>query len=231
MWSAPRLDVLGVVVAACILATPQQQQQQQQQAPAPGVDLLIGRIQDKYRDTELHAHFVQRRLSRLGSVITTVEGELYISTPGRMRWEYRGSGQLLVAGGPGRETYLYLPEDNQVQVMQPDLANTSDMPILYLTGRGNLRRDFDIQVVEWGVPLSRGNVQLELRPRRAGATFERLILEVDPLHATITRLVTYDNLRNTLDYQFHDVRFDPGLADELFEFDIPEGADVIFIGG
>ena len=195
MWSVPRLDVLGAVAAACILATPQQQQ-----APAPGVDLLVGRIQDKYRQTELHARFVQRRLSRLGSVMTTVEGDLYISTPGRMRWEYRTNGQLLVAGGPGRETYLYTPEDNQVQVIQSDLANTSEMPILYLTGRGNLRRDFDIKVVEWGVQLARGNVQLELRPRRSGAAFERLILEVDPLQATIRRLVTYDNLRNTLDY-------------------------------
>ena len=225
MWSVPRLDVLGAVAAACILAAPQQQ------APAPGVELLIGRIQEKYRQTELQARFVQSRLSRLGSVMTTVEGNLYIRTPGRMRWEYPANGQLLVAGGPGRETYLYLPEDNQVQVMRSDLANTSEMPILYLTGRGNLRRDFDIQVVEWGAPLARGNVQLELRPRRSGATFERLILEVDPLQATITRLVTYDNLRNTLDYQFHDVQFDPGLSDELFEFEIPEGADVIFIGG
>ncbi len=225
MWSVPRLDVLGAVAAACILAAPQQQ------APAPGVELLIGRIQEKYRQTELQARFVQSRLSRLGSVMTTVEGNLYISTPGRMRWEYPANGQLLVAGGPGRETYLYLPEDNQVQVMRSDLANTSEMPILYLTGRGNLRRDFDIQVVEWGAPLARGNVQLELRPRRSGATFERLILEVDPLQAAITRLVTYDNLRNTLDYQFHDVQFDPGLSDELFEFEIPEGADVIFIGG
>ena len=225
MWSVPRLDVFGAVAAACILATPQQQ------APAPGVELLVERIQEKYRQTELQAHFVQSRLSRLGSVMTTVEGNLYISTPGRMRWEYRTNGQLLVAGGPGRETYLYLPEDNLVQVMRSDLANTSEMPILYLSGRGNLRRDFNIRVVEWGVPLSRGNVQLELRPRRSGAAFERLILEVDPLQATITRLVTYDNLRDTLDYQFHDMQFDPGLSDKLFEFDIPEGAYVIHIGG
>ena len=42
--------------------------------------------------------------------------------------------------------------------------------------------------------------------------------------------MTYDNLRNTLDYQFHDVQFDLGLSDELFEFDIPEGAYVIHIG-
>ena len=225
MRSVPRLDVLGAVAAAWILAMPAQQ------AAGPGVERLIDRIEEKYERAELQARFVQNRLSRLGSVMMTVEGDLYISTPGRMRWEYTSNGQLLVAGGQGRETYLYLPEDNQVTVMQADLANASEMPILYLSGRGNLSRDFDIQVVEWGAPLARGNVQLELRPRRSGASFERLILEVDPQLATIARLVTYDNVRNTLDYQFHDVQFDPGLADELFEFEIPEGADVIFVEG
>ena len=225
MWNVRRLNILGVIAPVCFLVVPQQQE------PAPGVQLLIERIQDKYQQTELQARFVQNRLSRLGSVMTTVEGDLYISTPGRMRWEYSTNDQLLIAGGPGREMYLYLPEDNQVQVMQSDFANTAGMPILYLSGRGNLLRDFSIQVVEWGAPLRRGNVQLELHPSRSGSSFERLILEVNPLQEMIVRLVIYDNLRNTLDYQFHDVQFDPGLPEELFEFEIPEGADVIFIEG
>ena len=94
-----------------------------------------------------------------------------------------------------------------------------------------MRRDFDIQVVEWGTPLSRNNVQLELRPRRAEASFERLILEVDPVRATIVRLVNFDNLRNTIEYRFYEVQYDAGLSDELFEFEIPKGAEVVFIGG
>ena len=94
-----------------------------------------------------------------------------------------------------------------------------------------MRRDFDIQVVEWGTPLSRSNVQLELRPRRAGASFERLILEVDPVQATIARLVNFDNLRNIIEYQFYEVQYDAGLSDDLFEFEIPKDAEVFFIGG
>jgi len=70
-----------------------------------------------------------------------------------------------------------------------------------------------------------------LRPRRPGAAFERLILEVEPLRGTIARLVNFDNLRNTIDYQFHDVQYDVDLSDDLFEFEIPKDADVVFIGG
>jgi outer membrane lipoprotein-sorting protein len=138
---------------------------------------------------------------------------------------------LMVAGGSGRETYIYLPEDNTVQVMQTDASDPSQYPILYLAGRGNMSRDFDIQVVEWGAPLSRNHVQLELRPRRSEASFERLIIEVEPLQAAVVRLINFDNLRNTLEYRFEDVQYDAGLADEMFEFEIPDGADVVFIGG
>ena len=61
MWSLPRPDVVGVIAAACFLAVPQQQ------APAPGIELLVERIEDRYEDTAIRAHFVQRRLTRLGS--------------------------------------------------------------------------------------------------------------------------------------------------------------------
>ena len=225
MWMVLRPDVVGAITAACIMVL------SQQQAPAPGIDRLVERIQERYDDADIKAHFVQNKLSRLGSVMTSAEGELYIRTPGRMRWEYTTTDQLIVAGGPGRETYLYLPRDNQVQVIQADVADPRQYPIMYLSGRGSLRRDFDIQVVEWGTPLSRNNVQLELHPRRAGGSFERLILEVDPVRATIARLVNFDNLRNTIEYRFSEVQYDAGLSDDLFEFEIPENAEVVFIGG
>ncbi len=225
MWMILRPDVVGAVTVACVMALPQQR------APAPGIELLVERIQERYQDAEIKARFVQNRLSRLGSVMTTLEGDVYISAPGRMRWEYATTDMLMVAGGSGRETYLYLPAENQVQVMQDDVSTPSQYPIFYLSGSGNLRRDFDIQVVEWGTPLSRNNVQLGLRPRRAGASFGRPILEVEPVRATIARLVNFDNLRNTIEYQFHEVEYDAALSDDLFEFEIPDDADVILIGG
>ena len=51
------------------------------------------------------------------------------------------------------------------------------------------------------------------------------------MRATIVRLVNFDNLRNTVEYQFHDVQYDADLDDGLFEFEIPAGAEVVHIGG
>lgn len=225
MWMVTRPDVVGAIAAACLVALPQQE------APAPGIERLVERIQERYEDASIQAHFVQHRLSRLGSVMNSAEGEVYIEAPGRMRWEYAGSGQLMVVGGEGRDAYLYMPADNQVSVMQTDEITPAQYPWLYLAGRGSLRRDFRVEPVEWSTPLNRNNVQLELTPRRDASGIERLILEVDPLQATIARLVHFDNLRNTVDWQFHDVQFDVQLSDELFEFEIPAGAKKVYVGG
>lgn len=225
MTMVPRADVVAAILAACLLSMPQQE------AMAPGIEDLVERIEDRYEDTAIRAHFVQNRLSRLGSVMTTGEGELSIRTPGRMRWEYSTASMLMVVGGSDRETYMYFPDENQVQVIRADLSNPSQYPFLYLAGRGNMSRDFRVEVVEWSTPLSRNNVQLELTPRRSGASFQRLILEVDPVQATIARLVNFDKVRNIIEYRFLDVEYDVDLSDELFEFEIPDGADVSFIGG
>jgi outer membrane lipoprotein-sorting protein len=224
MRMVSRPDVVGAIVAALLMASPQQE------AAAPGIESLVGRIQERYEDAAIRAHFVQNRLSRLGSVMSSAEGELYIRTPGRMRWEY--PDMLVVSTGAGRESnlYMYMPRENQVQVYQNDASDPRQYPILYLTGRGNLRRDFDIQVIEWRTPLARNNVQLELRPRRGESSFERLVLEVDPVRATIVRLINFGNVGETVEYQFHEVVYDAPLSDELFEFDIPDGADVVFVG-
>lgn len=224
MWMVTRLDVVGAIAAACFVALPQQE------APAPGIERLVERIQERYDDASIQAHFVQHRLSRLGSVMNSAEGEVSIAAPGRMRWEYAGSGQLMVVGGEGREAYLYIPADNEVHIIQTDEFTPSQYPFLYLVGRGSLRRDFRVEVVEWSTPLNHNHVQLELTPRRSGTGIERLILEVDPLQATIARLVHFDNLRNAVDYQFHDVQFDVEPPDELFEFEIPAGAKKVYVG-
>ena len=115
---------------------------------SPGIGLLVERVQDQLDAfSDLRARFVQHKLSRLGSITTSAGGRLYVQSPGRMRWEYDDDQQLLVAGGPGRGMYHYFPADNQVQVYQADFSNTAEIPILYLAGRGNLRRDFDVELV------------------------------------------------------------------------------------
>ncbi len=202
----------------------------QENQPGPGIERLAARVQQRLREVAgLEARFVQRRLTRFGSVIVEREGKLYIQPPGRMRWEYDQPPDVFVTAG--EEAYFFLVNDNQVQVFQTEASEASQTPIMYLAGKGDLLRDFDIEETDWGPKLAPGNIQLHMRPRQEGASFTLLVLEVEPMTASIARLVQVDRISNTIDYQFHDIEYDVGFSDSFFEFEIPPGADVVYIGG
>jgi len=202
----------------------------QEGLPGPGIERLVDRVQRRLREIDdLEARFVQRRLTRFGSVMVEREGKLYIRPPGNMRWEYERPPDLFVTAG--EEAYFYKAADRQVQVFQTEASEASEIPIMYLAGRGDLLTDFDIEETDWGPKLAPGNIQLHMRPRREDASFSFLVLEVEPMSATIARLVQVDRISNPIDYQFHDIEYDLGFPDSLFEFEIPQGADVVYIGG
>jgi outer membrane lipoprotein carrier protein len=202
----------------------------QQEQPEPGIERLVARVQQRLQEAaDLQAGFVQRRLSRFGSVLVERRGMVFIRSPGRMRWEYDQPTDLFVTAG--EEAYFFLADDNQVQVFQPDSTGESQTPIMYLAGKGDLLKDFDIEETEWGAKLAPGNIQLHMQPRQEDVSFTYLVLEVEPMTATIARLVNVDRVSNTIDYQFHDLEYDVGFPDNIFEFEIPQGADVVYIGG
>lgn len=97
----------------------------------------------------------------------------------RFRWQYdQPTTQEIVSDG--KTMWVYLPENNQViqsNIEMINQANQSD-PMTFLTGLGNLSRDFQIG---WAVPNTDadGNFVLELRPRRVSSLINRLLIVVD----------------------------------------------------
>ncbi|MFQ5904869.1 MAG: outer membrane lipoprotein carrier protein LolA, partial [Candidatus Binatia bacterium] len=70
-------------------------------------------------------------------------GRLYFKRPGKMLWRYdEPKGQLVLADG--ENLYFYQPE--QRQVIKSPLRNAfrSDIPLSFLLGMGNLKRDFRV---------------------------------------------------------------------------------------
>jgi outer membrane lipoprotein carrier protein len=202
----------------------------QEGQPGPGIERLVARVQRRLQEaSDLEARFVQRRLSRFGSVLVERQGKVFVRSPGRMRWEYVQPSDVFVTAG--EEAYWFAADDNQVQVFQPEAAGASQTPVMYLAGKGDLLRDFEIEEMDWGPKLAPGNIQLHMRPLQEDVSFNFLVLEVEPMTATIARLVNVDRIDATIDYQFHDIEYDVGFPDDIFDFEIPQDADVVYIGG
>lgn len=193
------------------------------------LEQLMVRVQERYRTLgDLRARFVQRKIPRPGLPAKLAEGVWYVRSPGLLRIEYEDPPNVFVADG--HALYWYLPQDNQVQILEQDATDPTHTPTLYLTGRGDLQRDFRISGTEWDTRLDPGNVQVRLDPVQQDARFSHLILEIRPDTALIARLVSFGLLGETSDFQFHDMETDAGLADDLFRFTIPAGVQVERLG-
>lgn len=156
------------------------------------------------------------------------------------RWEYRRpSIQEIVSDG--RTMWVYLPENRQV--IESDISQISrqqgDNPVTFLSGLGNLSRDFSIR---WAVPSSDqdGNYILELRPRRVSQLIQMLQIVVDrravleyvqsgrtgrffPILATS---VTDPN-DNRTSIEFRRIRVNRNLSERFFQFRLPAGVEVV----
>lgn len=150
-------------------------------------------------------------------------------------WEYRDpSPQEIVSDG--KTLWVYLPDNNQViqsVVARGGTARDND-PMAFLTGVGNLSRDF---LVSFADPQrdAGGHYVLELRPRRATALLARMTIVVDRravevpggLHFPILSTTVYDPNGNSTRIAFSNLQVNRNLPPARFTFSIPVGVEVV----
>ena len=198
------------------------------QTPKGTPEELAGRIQQRY-DTirDFEAEFVQTYQGGLLRTKTTEEGTVAIKRPGRMHWTYTKPERKEFVSN-GREIYSYIPRDKQVIVSpMPEEAQTT--PALFLSGKGNLVRDFTATFTE--VPAAApGSVALKLVPRKSDPEVEWLIVAVDPSTMQIRALVAMDRQGGQSTFTFKNLKENRNLSDTIFDFKVPRGVDVISNG-
>jgi outer membrane lipoprotein-sorting protein len=217
----PRAIVMAVI-AVCTLPLAGAEQR-------TPLEELMGRVQERYRTlSDLRSRFHQSTTPRKGVAPTLAQGDWLVLTPGRLRVQYDVTDRLFVADG--ERLYWYLPEDNQVQILSAESIDPRYTPTLYLAAEGDLREDFTISGIEWDEPLSPGNIQIRLEPRSQDVRFRHLVVEVEQGSALIARFVSVGLLGEITEYRFSDIETNVGLADELFQFNIPPDAQVEYLG-
>src|SRR5438046_5308818 len=155
----------------------------------------------------------------------TERGHLLVKKPGRMRWEYTTPEQKLFVSD-GVKMYSYLPQDKQVIVSSLPADDQATTPTLFLTGKGNLTRDFTPSLVDLPAGMPAGTRALKLIPKTRQRDYDWLILVVDPGTLAIRGLVTVDAQGGQSTFAFDNLKENVGLADKEFAFKIPRGVDV-----
>jgi outer membrane lipoprotein carrier protein len=194
----------------------------QAQTPPPAQEVAAA-LQKKY-DTirDFTADFVHESEGGLLRKKQVERGVVQVKKPGKMRWDYKFPEQKLFLSD-GHRIYLHVPADNQVVISPVPEQDQATTAVLFLVGKGNLTRDFNVSYVEGGGPDS---YALRLEPKLPERDYDWLQLVVDRRTLQIRSLTAADSQGGRSTFQFSNFKENTGLADKTFTFKIPRGAEV-----
>jgi outer membrane lipoprotein carrier protein len=105
---------------------------------------LLEKVQVSYaKVTTVQASFAQVAYLSALDVQEVSTGRVWFQKPGKMRWRYE-SPEIQEFGIAGSEVVLYQETDKQVIVDAASSVLLSDLPVSFLLGLGNLKRDFTL---------------------------------------------------------------------------------------
>jgi outer membrane lipoprotein carrier protein len=195
-----------------------------QPAPQPSAVDTARALQEKYdRVRDFSADFTHTYEGGVLKKKLTERGAVEVKKPGRMRWDYTSPEKKLFVSD-GRKVYSYVPADKQVIVSSVPSDDEATTAVLFLAGKGNVTRDFNVSYAPGG---SAGTWVLRLDPKLRQRDYDWLILVVDRQSLQIRGLTAADQQGGKSTFQFTNFRENIGVDDSRFTFRIPRGVDVI----
>ncbi|MGE5305517.1 MAG: LolA family protein [Alphaproteobacteria bacterium] len=178
-------------------------------------DAIVDFIADFRQETEVKT--LNRSLKAWGKV--------YFKRPGKMLWRYdEPKGQFVLADG--QFLYFYQPEQNQIIKSALKNAFRTDIPLSFLLGIGNLKKDFSAALKS----TDENQYVLRLVPKEDSGGFGEILLGVSKNSADILWVSVRDASANLTTIRFSGMRKGVGLKDSLFTLQIPNGVDVVELG-
>jgi len=167
----------------------------------------------------IQADFTQSLLADDGELLETSSGRVYIQRPGRFHWHYTDPySQYLISDG--KSLWVYDVDLEQVTVR--DVAGSlDDTPAAILGGDVDLDKYYVVSDV-----ADEGDIDwIELTPRNEESQYQsiRMGFRSDSLDA----MILDDSLGQETRIRFRNVRRNDKLDEGLFQFEPPEGVDVI----
>ena len=189
-------------------------------------DPIVDKLQQNYDATvDFIADFSQETEVKTINRKLKASGKLYFKRPGKMLWRYEEpKGQFVLADG--KNLYFYQPEQDQVIKSPLKNAFRSDIPLSFLLGLGNLKNDFTATLK---ATEDNQNV-LRLEPKGELGGFSEVLVGVDRASSDIDWISVRDAAANVTTIRFSDMRKGVGVQESLFNFQVPDGADIVELG-
>lgn len=152
------------------------------------------------------------------------DGVLYITKPGKMRWDYSSkvrkgkttTKKSIISNGQT----LWLVEHDNKQVIKKDLASDLlPVTISFLYGKGDLKQDFNAEIDTSKAYGAADEVVLRLSPKQPSAQYKTLFLVVHPSNYRVRQSIVVDAAGNVNHFRFFEPDFAAQPNPNWFEFD------------
>jgi outer membrane lipoprotein carrier protein len=194
-------------------------------AEAPTLDLetIISGIEQCYAGRGFSATFFQESMLKAMQISDTAEGRLTVRRPGKMRWEYTLPDEQVIITNSS-SMWIYRAADRQVMVGRaPDFFGQGK-GAGFLSDIRQIRNSFTITLAE---AQSEGYYRLQLKPLKPTPDLADIILSVAKTTYQVDQVITHNAYGDETRIVLGGYQFNIEPDESLFNFDIPEGIDVI----
>ena len=195
-------------------------------AESRSAEAVLDGLQKSYDATsDFVADFQQQTEVKTLNRTMKASGKLSFKRPGKMLWRYEDPKTQFVLTD-GKHLYFYQPDQNQVIKSPLKNAFRGDIPLSFLLGLGNLKKDFNATLK---ASDDSQNV-LRLEPKGEAGGYSEILVGVSKAASDIQWVSVRDAAGNLTTLRFSAMRKGVGVNDALFQVKIPDGADIVELG-
>lgn len=168
----------------------------------------------------MRAGFVQTVIDTNGNIVDESKGTMSMLRPGRFRWDYTLPYEQHIITN-GKRLWIYEPDLDQVTI-KPYEAGVGETPALLLSGDRDVFDRFNVSTLE----ITESDYEwLLLKPKDQESGYESVQIGFDENGFKVVRFS--DDFGHHTQLEFVDIEANVALAGDVFEFQAPEGIEVI----
>lgn len=179
---------------------------------------VVDRIEKKLEGiSDIQGEFVQTSYLKDLDRTERYSGEFYVKKPSRLKWRYSDprDEDVLISGD---NIWIYKASEHQVVKSTFNGNELSQVPLALLESLEDIDSDYTAEID--------GNDVLILVPKQRMGFIKSLSLDITTGEFPISAFTIFDTYGNRNVIELKNVKVNPGLADSLFEFTVPLGAEL-----
>ena len=189
------------------------------------LDDIIKKVESRYAVSGFSAFFFQASTIKAMEITDSASGKAFFKRPDKMRWEYETPDRQIIITN-GHTLWIYRPEDNQVMVGKAPSFFEDGKGFSFLSDMESVKKKFNILLEDKDEDDTH---VLKLLPKEKTFDVSVIYLFVSTKTFEVVKMVTYNSYEDETRIEFKDIVFKQKLDESLFNFNIPQGIEVLHL--